>query len=435
VIMMILTCIVLLVLGIWGIFNPFVGLLGLLGTNIIQPGELYPALGSLHVERVFAIIVVLSFLAHGRRFVLHPPCKSLLVFWTTLLVGVPLAFWKGGAFSNWVDFGRSVVYALLIATLVDSPALFKKFLVAFCVFITWLAASSFVLYMSGAYQVRMGIERAVGMTSNSDDANALGITLVTALPLLFLLVASVRGKFRLLVIAMTGICAYTVILTGSRASFFSLLSVGLVFVVTRRHRVAYLLVALILGALLWVAIPQQYKARYETVSDLQSDESYQARVDAWKAAWRMFLDHPLTGVGAGNFPVARGIGSGHWLNVHSLYMQLLSETGILGTLGFAAYLFSLFAQNLRLRRQLRDWQEAPPWLRDYPLAVNLSLLGLLVAGYTAHTMFRETWYLLGGMSAAAGLILSKHLQESQSEALAEPALGLHGPFSLSRGKA
>lgn len=81
----------------------------------------------------------------------------------------------------------------------------------------------------------------------------------------------------------------------------------------------------------------------------------------WQEAWQMFLQAPLLGVGAGQFawhhfqfltefknPAITGV----YNNAHNLIMQLLAETGLLGTLpvigGITLWLFNLKRQPFDL---------------------------------------------------------------------------------------
>jgi O-antigen ligase len=93
-------------------------------------------------------------------------------------------------------------------------------------------------------------------------------------------------------------------------------------------------VAAALGALglLWEFMPTGGRS----FSDLLH-ASQQGRLEMWSAAWRMFLDHPLTGVGPGNYNelFARYAGrvvenQATWGSAHDLYLHQLAERGLVG---------------------------------------------------------------------------------------------------------
>lgn len=400
------------VMMLWALVNPFAGLAGLLMVNILRPGELYPLFATLHVERLVAIVVLVSMLVHERRVAMPKITKTVLAFWATMFLAIPLAFWQGNSLSFSVNFGHTIVYHLLIVTLVNTERRFHAFLITFAVLIGWLGGSSLVSYLQGNVIVAMGVERAAGLTSAGGDPNTLGLTLVSALPLVALLLRPEMAKWiRLLGLAVCVVSVGTVISTGSRMSFFVLvLAIGL-FAATRKHRFIYVPVALIILGIGWTFIPQQYKDRYETVNELDKDESFQNRVLAWKAGWRMFLSNPLTGIGPGNFAEAAGAefwpgeGRKHFLNAHSLPLKAIGELGLAGTAAFAFMLFTLFKLNGSCKRRAQEMEDLPGYIKYFPVACNFSLIILLIAGYSSHNLYRNTWFMLAALSGAMHLML------------------------------
>lgn len=97
------------------------------------------------------------------------------------------------------------------------------------------------------------------------------------------------------------------------------------------------------------------------------------RLVFWKTAWRMFLDHPWTGVGPGNYRIVFDryfsglVGKQHvWGSAHNLYLHQLAERGLLG---FAALMGVLGTLTQRA------WKRA----RLNPSALNLWAWGAVAA--------------------------------------------------------
>jgi hypothetical protein len=88
---------VVFVLAMVGLTRPYIGLLALLIVMELQPGELYPQLAPLHLERVVAALLLVSILIHGQKLRFPLPMKWFLAFYGAMIVSVPLAFWRGGA--------------------------------------------------------------------------------------------------------------------------------------------------------------------------------------------------------------------------------------------------------------------------------------------------------------------------------------------------
>lgn len=85
-----------------------------------------------------------------------------------------------------------------------------------------------------------------------------------------------------------------------------------------------------------------------------------SRIDAWMAAWKMFLQHPLLGGGIGNyswfhFQFTNHATIGPAGNPHNLLLFYLGATGIIGTALLLAFLLDVARRLLTLRHDHRYW--------------------------------------------------------------------------------
>ncbi len=139
------------------------------------------------------------------------------------------------------------------------------------------------------------------------------------------------------------------------------------------------------------------------------------RVVFWEAGYRIFNDHPLLGVGLGNagyyFP--RALSSFSWNltevrramyewttlpNVKSLWVRLLSETGIIGFAFFIGWC-ALVWQSARFL-----WSQPGKMARAVGLAGGFTLVGLLAEGFSVDTFaLPYVWVSLGLVTAACEL--------------------------------
>jgi O-antigen ligase len=139
------------------------------------------------------------------------------------------------------------------------------------------------------------------------------------------------------------------------------------------------LVALALaGVAAWFLAPGAWGARLHSVVD-PSNLWNRERVLMWEAGWRMFRDHPLTGVGLQDLhalydqyrspeSVER---AGH---LHNAYVQIAASMGLVGLAAFAWLYASLLRTAWGGLRQ-RAWLAA-----GVRLGVTAALVGFLVAG-------------------------------------------------------
>lgn len=92
------------------------------------------------------------------------------------------------------------------------------------------------------------------------------------------------------------------------------------------------------------------------LSDKES--SFKIHLALWKSAWKMFLDHPILGVGPGRFSSFFGQyhslpfgGQPTWGNAHDLYLQSLAERGIAGFCALMFLLGSMAFQAFKIYRR------------------------------------------------------------------------------------
>ena len=412
---------VIFVLAMVGLTRPYIGLLALLIVMELQPGELYPQLAPLHLERIVAGLLLVAILIHGQKFRFPSPMRWFLAFYGAMILSIPLAFWRGGALGACISYLETVIFVFFVTALLTTEKRIKWFILTEILLVDWLGGSALWNYAHGILIVRMNIDRAIGITSSAGDPDTLAITLLVTIPLCFAIMAR-SNPLWMRVIAVVSTAAYlvTIVDTGSRAAASGVLFLALLLVFRRPKNLIYLPVLVALGPLVWMVIPQQYKARYETVKTLKTDLSYQNRILSWKGGVAMFESNPITGIGAGDYTAANGMkywpGNGRriFLNAHSLYFKLLGELGLVGIFTFGGYLVCVFKLNFRLRKQLAA-VNASRFLQALPAMFNIILALLLFDGYAAHNLYRDMWFLVGSMAASIGLLPMLQQQVTETE--------------------
>ena len=97
---------------------------------------------------------------------------------------------------------------------------------------------------------------------------------------------------------------------------------------------------------------QDYVARFESTFNISTDGSNLGRIYVWEADKQMIMDHPITGVGPGlwqktyreHYKLKQETQDlGH---SHNNLLQIASESGILGLIGFLGFSFFIFCKSL-----------------------------------------------------------------------------------------
>ena len=412
---------VLVILAMIGLARPYIGLLALLIVMELQPGELYPQTAPLHLERVVAGILLIGLLLNAEKFRFLMPTRWFLTFFGAMIISIPLAFWRGNALMSCFSFLETVVFVLFVTALLTTEERIRWFVLTDILLVDWLGGSALWNYAHGIWQVRMHIDRAIGITSSAGDPDTMAITLLLGIPLCLALMSRSNPVW-MRAVAAASIVLYvvTIVDTGSRAAAAGVLFLVLLLLFRKPKNLIYLPVLIMLGPLVWIAIPQQYKARYKTVDNLKSDESYQNRLLSWQGGIGMFESNPITGVGAGNYTYANGMrywpGSGrkHWLNAHSLYFKLLGELGLVGIFTFGGYLICIFRLNFWLRKELQA-RNASGFLQQLPSMFSIMFCLMLFDGYAAHNLYRDAWYFVGAIAASMSLLPMLHEPVTETE--------------------
>ena len=124
------------------------------------------------------------------------------------------------------------------------------------------------------------------------------------------------------------------------------------------------------------------------------------RGELWRAAWRMWLDRPILGVGAGNFELELpryGV-SGVRTHANSWYLQSLAEGGIVL---FAATIALLAAIAASFSSEIARLRTASPWILAAVSASVALALHQVVDYLVFYPKVGIAWWLLLGIGAAA----------------------------------
>jgi O-antigen ligase len=258
---------------------------------------------------------------------------------------------------------------------------------------------------------------AARLSGGIGDPNELALVLVPGLALAFFALPGARtATERWLLVASAGVIAISLLETGSRGGLVALgatFAAGLVLGGRLRLRVlAALLGFAALGAAYFaIAAPPQVAGRITHFTGGGGS----GRTDLWAIAENVARDHPLAGVGIGNFETVERSYASRTTNlpaidlildqthvVHNTYLELLAELGVVGLACFVA----LVAASLRL-----GWRAVRACARAGQTDLELIGRGLLVglSGMLAASVFlsaeyeKQLWLLLGFAAALASV--------------------------------
>jgi putative inorganic carbon (HCO3(-)) transporter len=220
----------------------------------------------------------------------------------------------------------------------------------------------------------------------------------------------------------------TIFYTSSRGGFLALLVIGfLVFASQPSRPYASILLFGVLFFASYQYLPTQYTDRISSLLQLvpgvhtsaKLDVSLQGRTSANIIGWTMFTDHPIFGVGAGNFNAnfdyyARQLGLSHEAgSAHNLYLEIAAERGILGLFSFIAIIYSTFRvlQRTKAEFKLKNLKE----MANICDALTVSLIGYLIAATFLHDAYIRYFWLLLGIAWSVPQVFKSVVSEQEDE--------------------
>lgn len=249
------------------------------------------------------------------------------------------------------------------------------------------------------------------------DPNIWGQVVIAVVPLVVYRIIYEKTALKKIFSAiLLGILLYEILNTYSRGAYIALGILFLLIMIEQRVRPAYWFSAAAVAMIVFSFLPASYVGRFQTLTLLSpstengiyQEGSFRGRSSKMLTGLIMFADNPILGVGAGNYPnnyqkytVEVGLERGtDEQEAHSLYIEILSETGIIGSATFLIFSILLLIGLYRLRRSilpLMKFQNWVPWVS----AIQLSVVGYLITSTFLHGGFIRYFWVFIALALSA----------------------------------
>jgi len=276
-------------------------------------------------------------------------------------------------------------------------------------------------------------DSAFGQISDSDgqlryagplgESNIWGQVLVSCIPIIFYKIVYAQDLLKKAIPAMSGLLIVLAMLfTESRGAFLALVFIVILIAIDLRIRSTTLITLTLIGLLMLAILPKKYSERILSLDvffqnqeyGLTQDESFNGRQAKMLIGLAMFADNPFLGVGfanytenywdyAGNLGIDSSVlavgteAEGEEQQPHSLYVEIMAETGIFGIASFVGFLGSIFLGLQQTRRKaIASKTKVDKYWFMMTSAIMMSIITFLVAGFFLHGIgFRFIWALIG----------------------------------------
>ncbi len=280
----------------------------------------------------------------------------------------------------------------------------------------FLSASYIAIYGLYEYVFRVGLDSDGRLNSVYVPANYVAMYITPILVLSFVFLRKINSKFlRITHYALLIIILLALYFTKSYGGWLGLLG-ALIFLWLRvsmpRKRLKYLLI--FATVVILVSISQSQSPKFGRLLDFSTRTSSSTRSEIWQTSFLIIKEHPLGGVGLGNFEASYreyvprvAFPPLEWLVVkpHNLYLNLWIEMGILGLVSFIWLIIVFFKQG---------WRDRNDPLVKYALAAMIALLvhGLVDTPYFKNDLSVLFWIIIGMI-----IMQNNYLKISQNENL------------------
>jgi len=340
-----------------------------------------------------------------------------------------------------LDLAKDIAIGICIYITLNTKEKWKSGVNVLLFAVTMVSMLGVIHTLSGSGQTFWGLaqQSAFGQTNDSGElryggpiaeSNIWGQVLVSILPIALYHIAKERGSLaKALSFASATFIFFAMLFTQSRGAFIALVVVLVLIAIDLRIKSSILLAITSIGLVILLLLPTKYTGRIMSlnifsqssqVNGLAQDESVLGRSEKMLIGLAMFKDNPFLGVGFSNYTdnywaYAGNLGlEASTTNVnsestlrqpHSLYIEIMAESGIFGITSFLAFLGLLLSGLYQARIKINSNQKKPDkvwaaWISS----LMMSILTFLVAGFFLHGIgVRFIWVLVGLALAAIRL--------------------------------
>lgn len=380
-----------------------------------------PVLGAVKPMMIVGAVLFMLWISRGDKTgVADPKIRAMIAFIFVCAVSVT---WSKNTFWVFKTFEALIVMllggVLPLTSFADSIEKLRKF------FLFWIFCHV-VLALYGIF-----ITGGIGPGSFVGDENDFALVLNMAVPYALMARGSLtKSKIgALLCLASGGVMIVGGMVTLSRGGMIGLAAVLVGIIVLGQHRARNIITIAVLMPVLFFFAPDKFMSEAQSITN-KDDNTRVERLYSWGLGWKMFVDNPVLGVGANNYPwtvddyevnqgadsiIGKSIGG---RAAHSLYFTLLPELGTVGVLLYGTMAVLSVTALRRIVRELGKRTDADAKLvTELARAVGVSIFAFLLCGAFISVLYYPNFYYCVAMT----VLLQIHAVRLARTSEAEPA--------------
>jgi O-antigen ligase len=411
-----------------GFFNPVAGGVSCILGYLFNPAALELPVSGIQYQQYVSIAFLAGVIMKWRP-ALPPVGKEgnvLIFLWAFTAIAITSASWavysQQVALMQVFELFKTILFATLLQRVIRSERHVRILGIAFAVGILHAG----LMHVLGH---RLGFVGSAHIREYGVLPDGQTSVMLLFIPLLLIMAATGKGFERILAFVTLPVALDSLIGTYQRAALVGVVGEIALLVFLGGYKTDRLLAPrfLVGGVLvLFRCTPDDYWAWMSTIMTPTQEASANSRLVINKASARMFLDHPILGVGYRNYifmahlylPEAY-LTDGHMRAAHNSFFTVLCETGLFG---FIAWIGGL-GMSVVLLRRIRKGRDGGP--KDnvvalYALGMEVGLYGWMINGcfVSEHEVDPAYWF----MALAIAMVRVQHqLKLSSAEGVSAGA--------------
>jgi O-antigen ligase len=338
-----------------------------------------------------------------------------------MVLTIPFAIWRGGAADTVFNkFSKTVITAILVSLVVVSLRQLRQLL--------WIQTSAVAVISIAAVLLRHQRDGRLegfgnGVLQNSND---LALNIVIVVPLCAAFILHARGLKKAVWIVAMVLMLVAVEMTYSRGGLLALIICGSFSLYEygikgkRRYLIAIAVLIVLIG-LGVVVVSSNYRARVESIvlgniEGSHDKNSREARLELLKKSIVVSLQHPLFGVGPGNFKIL----DNGWTVAHNTYTELSAEGGMLSLVFFLLALRAAFKNISEAKRSGK--YKSDPEFRLFTQALFAGMTTLAVGGCFGSLEYNLYPFLMIGYTCALVRLAGEPSKRAEQRFLSKTAV-------------
>lgn len=400
--------------------RPVFGITAYMIVMVTRPGIFYPLLGQLRAELIVGVAILAFMVLTGRirRLTLSEPInKNMFLLFGVMLASMLQAIDFSYSWEWMVDFAKVLAFYMMTVTMLESREDVTFFLWVFGLLMALLAYTAVYNYHAGIIVQSQGgsrIDYATAEQGMGSGHVALANLTLQGMPIiLFMSLVTRKQALKTAGIILVLICAYAVVISGSRGGFVGLVAFYLCLLYFSENRQPLIVVGILGMVLFPLVAPGGYFGYMETILGLATGDaglSGNSRILGLRHGIEMLINRPILGVGPGCYPIARRMWFGWGLWAHNHYGELMGDLGIIGTVVWVKFL----VDYVRGANSLRVSDTADDRVKLISTGILAATAVRLVVGMGSHSMYIFFWYMM-----AAVVVVLKRLEDERGKTAEE----------------